>query len=61
MGRREGVTPWSEVAELFASCLRSRDTRVVEGRVVETFGVPHAAREGGLIIDLYLPAFGSRG
>ena len=52
--------PWSGAAELLASCLQSRDPRVAEGREVETFGVPDAAREGVLITDICLPAFGSR-
>lgn len=58
MGRWEGVMPWSGAAELFASCLQSRDPRVVKRRDVETFGVPDAARV--LITDLCRSAFGSR-
>lgn len=53
--------PCSVAAELFASSLQSKDLRVMEGRDVETFGVPDAAREGVLITDLCLMAFGSRG
>jgi len=61
MGRWEGVAPWSGAAELFAICVQSRYPRVVEGRDMESFGVPDAAREGVLITDLCLPACGSRG
>lgn len=61
MGRWEGLMPWSGAAELLASCLQSKDLRVVEGRDLETCGVPDAAREGVLITDLCLPACGSKG